>query len=51
MKTYKVTITEYSKCVVEVEADSIEEARERVENKYWEHPNNYLLEPYDTKFE
>lgn len=51
MKTYKVTITEYSKCIVEVEADSIEEAREKVENEYWENPDDYLFEPYDTEFE
>ena len=49
--TYNVTIKEVSKTVVEVEADSFEEAKAQVEEKYWENPNAYVLEPEDTFFE
>lgn len=48
---YKVTIKEISKCVVDVEAESFEEAKEKVEAGYWKNPNGYLLEPEDTFFE
>lgn len=48
---YKVTIKEISKCVVEVEADSFEEAKAKVEAEYWKNPNDYLLEPEDMFFE
>lgn len=51
MKTYCVTIREISKCVVEIEAENFEEAKKQVEEDYWKHPNEYLLEPYDTFFE
>lgn len=51
MKTYEVTIREYSKCVVEVEAESLEEAITKAEADYWENPNVYCLEPYETFFE
>lgn len=51
MKTYRVVVKEISKCVVEVEAESFEEAKQRVEDDYWKNPNEYLLEPYDTIFE
>lgn len=48
---YKVKIKEISKCVVDVEAESFEEAKEKVEADYWKNPNDYLLEPEDTFFE
>ena len=48
---YTVTIQEISKAVVEVEANSFEEAKEQVEKDYWKDPNAYVLEPYDTFFE
>ncbi|WP_302778416.1 DpnD/PcfM family protein [Anaerotruncus colihominis] len=48
---FKVTIKEFSKGVVDVEAESFEEAKKKVEEDYWKHPNDYLLEPYDTFFE
>lgn len=48
---YKVTIKEISKCVVDVEAESFEEAKEKAEAEYWKNPSNYLLEPEDTFFE
>ena len=48
---YKITITEISKGIVEVEADSLEEAREKVEREYWNSPSEYVLEPEDTSFE
>lgn len=48
---FKVTIKEISKCVVDVEAESLEEAREKAEQEYWENPNDYVLEPEDTFFE
>lgn len=51
MKTFRVTIKEISKCVVEIEAENFDEALEKVEEDYWKHPNEYLLEPYDTFFE
>lgn len=51
METYRVTIMEISKCVVDVEAESFEKAKELAEEEYWKNPNSYLLEPYDTFFE
>jgi hypothetical protein len=48
---YRVVIKEISKCVVDVEAESQEEAKALVEEEYWKNPNDYLLEPYDTFFE
>lgn len=48
---FKVTIKEISKGVVEVEAESFEEAKKKVEEDYWKNPDDYLLEPYDTFFE
>lgn len=48
---YKVTIKEISKCVVDVDAESFEEAKKKVETEYWKNPNDYLLEPKDTFFE
>jgi hypothetical protein len=42
MKTYKVTITETSKKVVEVEADSLADAEEIAEDK-WNH-SEYVLD-------
>lgn len=49
--TYKITITEVSKCIVEVQAASPEEAREKVEREYWKDPSEFVLEPKDTFFE
>ena len=51
METYRVTIKEICKCVVEIEAESFEEAKRLVEEDYWEHPLDYVIEPYDTFFE
>lgn len=48
---FKVTIKEISKTVVDVEAESFEEALEKVEAEYWKNPNDYVLEPEDTFFE
>lgn len=48
---YKITITEIHKTVVEIEANSRDEALKRVEEEYWKNPNNYVLEPRDTYFE
>lgn len=51
MNTYRVTIKEISKGIVEIEAESFEEAKRLVEEDYWKNPIDYLLEPYDTFFE
>ena len=48
---YKITITEIHKAVVGVEANSYDEALKRIEDEYWENPNDYVLEPEDTFFE
>lgn len=50
-KTFKVTIKEISKVVVDIEADNHDEAVRLVEEDYWKHPNDYVLEPYETVFE
>lgn len=48
---YKITITEIQKTVVDIEANSRDEALKRIEEEYWKNPNNYVLEPKDTYFE
>lgn len=48
---YKITIKEIRKTDVEVEADSHDDALAKAEEAYWQDPNSYLLEPYDTYFE
>lgn len=48
---YRVSIKEISKTVVEVEAESFEAAKEKVEAEYWKNPSAYILEPEDTFFE
>ena len=48
---FKVTIKEFSKGVVDVEAESIDEAKKKVEEYYCTHPNYYLLEPYYPLFD
>lgn len=48
---FKVIIKEISKTVVEIEAESHDEALKLVEEDYWKSPNDYFLEPYDTLFE
>ena len=48
---YKITITEMHKAVVDIEANSHDEALRRVEEEYWNNPNDYVLEPKDTFFE
>ena len=48
---YKITITEIHKTVVDIEANSRDEALKRIEEEYWKNPNNYVLEPRDTYFE
>ena len=49
--TYKITITEIHKAVVDSEANSYDDALKRVEEEYWKNPNDYLLELKDTTFE
>ena len=49
--TYKITIREIQKAVIDIEANSRDEALRMVEEEYWENPNNYILEPKDTFFE
>lgn len=51
MEKYEVIIKEISKTTVEVEANSLEEARALVEKEYWKNPLEYTLEAYDTFFE
>lgn len=48
---YKITITEIQQAVVDIEANSYDEALRRIETEYWENPNDYVLEPTDTYFE
>ena len=48
---FKVTIKEIHKAVVDMEAESHDEALRLVEEDYWKNPNDYVLEPYDTFFE
>lgn len=48
---YKITITEIHKAVVDIEANSHDEALKRIEDEYWNNPNDYVLEPKDTFFE
>ena len=48
---HEITITEISKCIVSVEADTYEEALEKVENEYWENPAEYSFDSHDTAFE
>lgn len=48
---YKITITEIHKAVVDVVANSYDEALKRIEDEYWKNPNDYVLEPKDTFFE
>lgn len=50
---YQITIKEMRKAVVAVEADTRDEAREKLEKDYWERvlEFNDILEPYDTFFE
>lgn len=50
-KMFTVTIKELSKCVVDVEAETENEALAIVEKEYWKAPINYLFEPYETTFE
>ena len=48
---YRITVTEIHKAHIMVEADSYEEAKQKLENEYWENPNAFTLEPEDTFFE
>ena len=48
--TFKITITEIHKAVVDIEANSYDEALRRVEEEYWNNPNDYELAPNDTYF-
>ena len=50
-QNYRVTIKEIHTCVVDIEAESFEEAKEKVEQDYWQNPLEYVLEPRDTFFE
>lgn len=49
--TFKITIKEVHEAVVYVGANSYEQALKKVEDEYWENPNDYVLEPKDTIFE
>ena len=49
--TFKITIKEVHEAVVDIEANSHDEALRRIETEYWENPNDYVLEPTDTYFE
>ena len=48
---FPITIKEISKCVVEVDANNYDEAKEKIEKLYWNNPSKFVLEPYDTYFE
>jgi hypothetical protein len=48
---FKITIKEVHEAVVDIDAENYYEALEKVESAYWKNPNDYLLEPKDTKFE
>lgn len=48
---YTVTIREVRIGKVDVEAPDFETAKAMVEEDYWKHPNDFLLEPNDTFFE
>lgn len=49
--TFKITITEIQQAVVDIEANSYDEALRKIKKEYWENPNDYLFEPKDTYFE
>ena len=49
-KNYRVEIKELHRCYVDVEAENREAAVKQVEEEYWQNPNDYCLEPYDTLF-
>lgn len=49
-KVYTIEIHEYCKAKVVCEAESLQEALAKVECEYWENPNAYCVEPYDTFF-
>ena len=51
MEKYTITIKEIHYGKVEVEAESHDEALQKVEEEYWKNPNDYFLEPRDTFFE
>lgn len=51
MAMFQVTVTEIHKGKFDIEAETLEEAQEKFEAKYWGNPNDYLLEPEDTSFE
>lgn len=48
---YEITIKEIRKMVIDVEANSFDEAREKAEADYWKNPNDYIFEPEDIFFE
>ena len=48
---YRVKVREVCVGTVDVEAPDFETAKAMVEEDYWKHPNDYLLEPKDTFFE
>lgn len=51
MKTFKVTVIEHSKTIMEVEAEDEQQALEKAEKEYFENSNEYVLDTYDTEFE
>lgn len=44
---YKITIREIHKAVVDIEANSYDEALRRVKEEYQNSPNDYVLETKD----
>ena len=48
--TYRIIIREVSRCVIDVEAQTYEEARKKAETKYRENPTDYIFEPERTFF-
>lgn len=50
MKTFKVEIKETHFGVFDVEAETTEEAKLKLEADYWKHPNDFYLEPKETEF-
>lgn len=51
MKTFKVTVIERSKAIIEVEAEDEAEALEKAQEEYFKNSTDYVLDTYDTEFE
>lgn len=50
MKTFKLEIKETHFGVLDVVAETAEEAKSKMEADYWKNPNDFLLEPKETEF-